>query len=118
MRSFLFHRIIDVGGNLLVNTPKLFEKSFSFWVVLSVPHSFDGQLCQKYDERDRNFMCKRTLPSFLVNTKESNVSCLNDCFAKQILYQGKTVTFATPSLSSFNYGELRFDFRPVTRKKN
>ena len=65
MRRFLLCQIICVAGDPLVRKP-FFWKIFQF-LSCFICSAFDRQLCQKCDERGRNFMCERTLPSLLLN---------------------------------------------------
>ena len=66
MHHFLLHWLICFGGYLFVHTPIFFLKNtWTFCVFLSVPHLVDNY-AKIADERGRNLMCDRTLPSRLV----------------------------------------------------
>ena len=66
MHHFLLHWVICLGGYLFVHLPVFFEKHLTFCVFLSVPHLVDNY-AKIVDERVRNLMCDRTLPSRLVS---------------------------------------------------
>ena len=65
MHHFLLHWIICFGGYLFFHTPVFFEKYLTFCVFPSVPHLVDNY-AKTVDERGRNLMCDRTLPSLFV----------------------------------------------------
>ena len=68
MHLFLLHWVICFGGYLFVHTPVFFNNTWIFCVFLSVPHLVD-KYTKIVDERGRNLMCDRTLPSRLVSVK-------------------------------------------------
>ena len=62
--SCLLYWIICFRGYLFVHTP-FFGNYLNFWGFLSVPHLVDNY-AEIEDERGRNLVCNRTLPSLLV----------------------------------------------------
>ena len=63
MHQFLLQWVIFFGGCLFVHTPVFFLKNtWIFCVFASVPHLVDNY-AKIVDERGRNFMCDRTIPS-------------------------------------------------------
>ena len=61
---YLLWRLFFRSYNLALEAIR-FEKYLNFWVFLCVPHLVDNY-AKIVDERGRNFMCNRTLPSLLV----------------------------------------------------
>ena len=66
MHIIFLHWVICFGGYLFVHT-LFFKKYSNFWPFLSVPHLVDNY-AKIVDERGRNFMCNRKLPSLLVDS--------------------------------------------------
>ena len=67
MHHFLLHWVICFGGYLFVHTSFFFflKNTWIFCVFLAVHHLVDNY-AKIVDERGRNLMCDRTLPSRLV----------------------------------------------------
>ena len=78
MHQFLLHWVSCFGGYLIVHTQFFWKllgffgfPKYNFWVFLSVPHLV-ANYAKIVDERGRNLMCHRTLPSLLVSKTFTN----------------------------------------------
>ena len=50
----------------------------------------------------------------VISDEKSIANCLNNCFARLVLYKGEIIA---PKLPSFNFKGNEFNFRPVTRRE-